>query len=84
MPASTRPLARCLQMLSVHGWPGRPNLAPDEGSRAAGPQVARCAAAQVVNHFGRAACITTKVGLCHALRELAWHDEADHRAFYPR
>jgi hypothetical protein len=39
---------------------------------------------QVVNHFPHTTCITTKVGLCHAIRELPWQEEADQRTFYPR
>eukprot|EP00798_Chlamydomonas_sp_ICE-L_P017105 gene17105-23404_t len=39
---------------------------------------------QIVNHFGKATCITTKVGLCRTLRELAWYEAADYRDFYPR
>ncbi len=39
---------------------------------------------QVVNHFSKASCITTKVGLCKTVRDLAWYETADHRDFYPR
>lgn len=39
---------------------------------------------QIVNHFDAAACLTTKMGLCMRVRQLAWFEPADHRRFYPR
>ncbi|KAL4480394.1 hypothetical protein ABPG74_020910 [Tetrahymena malaccensis] len=39
---------------------------------------------QIVNHFQKSACITTKVGLCKSLRNLVWHENVDIDTFYPR
>ncbi|KXZ46847.1 TTL3 protein [Gonium pectorale] len=39
---------------------------------------------QLVNHFRHSTCLTTKHGLCHTVRDLAWYEAADAAAFYPR
>ncbi len=39
---------------------------------------------QVVNHFDKNGVITTKVGLCHNLRNLIWYNNVDIDTFYPR
>jgi len=39
---------------------------------------------QLVNHFEKNASITTKVGLCRNLRNIAWFSNADMNAFYPK
>lgn len=39
---------------------------------------------QIVNHFQKSGCITTKVGLCRNLRNLVWHDIVDIDSFYPK
>ena len=39
---------------------------------------------QIVNHFTKAASITTKVGLTHSLKNLIWHKAVDIDTFYPR
>ena len=38
----------------------------------------------MVNHFGKASCITTKHGLCQTIRDMVWYEAADWLAFYPR
>ncbi len=39
---------------------------------------------QLVNHFNKAAAITTKVGLTHNLNNLIWFNNIDIDTFYPR
>ena len=39
---------------------------------------------QIVNHFAKAASITTKVGLTHSLKNLIWFNAVDIDTFYPR
>eukprot|EP00826_Nyctotherus_ovalis_P015458 TRINITY_DN14398_c0_g4_i2.p1 TRINITY_DN14398_c0_g4~~TRINITY_DN14398_c0_g4_i2.p1 ORF type:complete len:653 (+),score=118.89 TRINITY_DN14398_c0_g4_i2:31-1959(+) len=39
---------------------------------------------QAVNHFDNNTVITTKVGLCHHLRNLIWYNNVDVDTFYPR
>lgn len=39
---------------------------------------------QIVNHFGKNACFTTKVGLCRNIKNLIWSDNIDIDNFYPR
>ena len=39
---------------------------------------------QIVNHFPKAATITTKVGLTHSLKNLIWFNSVDIDTFYPR
>lgn len=39
---------------------------------------------QIVNHFGKATAITTKVGLTHSLKNLIWFNNVDIDTFYPR
>ena len=38
----------------------------------------------MVNHFSKAAAITTKVGLTHNLNSLVWFSNVDVDTFYPR
>jgi len=40
-------------------------------------------ASQIANHFDNNGAITTKVGLCHRLRDLIWHNNVDVNTFYP-
>jgi len=39
---------------------------------------------QTVNHFIKNTELTTKVGLCHNLRDLSWYHNVDIDTFYPR
>jgi len=39
---------------------------------------------QMVNHYEKNGVITTKVGLCHHLRDLIWYNNVDVDTFYPR
>lgn len=39
---------------------------------------------QIVNHFAKAASITTKVGLTHSLKNLIWFNSVDIDHFFPR
>jgi len=39
---------------------------------------------QIVNHFCKSAAITTKVGLCHSLKNLIWFNNVDVDSFYPQ
>lgn len=39
---------------------------------------------QIVNHFCKSAAITTKVGLCHSLKNLIWFNNVDVDTFYPQ
>jgi tubulin monoglycylase TTLL3/8 len=40
-------------------------------------------AKQMVNHFGKTRCLTTKTGITESLKSMVWYNE-DHREFYPR
>jgi tubulin monoglycylase TTLL3/8 len=39
---------------------------------------------QIVNHFWKSTAITTKVGLCHSLKNLIWFNNVDIDTFYPQ
>ncbi|CAD8172525.1 unnamed protein product [Paramecium octaurelia] len=39
---------------------------------------------QIVNHFAKIICLTTKVGLCKSLNNLIWFNNVDKNTFYPR
>lgn len=39
---------------------------------------------QMVNHYARNGCFTTKVGLCSSLRNLPWFHSGSADEFYPR
>lgn len=39
---------------------------------------------QMVNHFAKMICITTKVGLCKSLNNLIWFNNIDKNIFYPK
>jgi tubulin monoglycylase TTLL3/8 len=39
---------------------------------------------QMVNHYSRNGCFTTKVGLCSSLRNLPWFHSGCAEEFYPR
>lgn len=39
---------------------------------------------QIVNHFQKMTCLTTKIGLCRSLRNLIWYNNVDINQFYPR
>ena len=39
---------------------------------------------QLVNHFDKNTAVTTKVGLCHNLKNLIWFENVDIDEFYPR
>ncbi|XP_012590539.1 PREDICTED: uncharacterized protein LOC105854727 [Condylura cristata] len=39
---------------------------------------------QVLNHYGRTASFTTKIGLCVNMRTLPWYVQANPDAFFPR
>ena len=38
---------------------------------------------QIINHFDKNTLITTKVGLCHSLRNLIWFNNVEIDTFYP-
>uniref|UniRef100_A0A8C6EAA1 Tubulin tyrosine ligase like 8 n=1 Tax=Moschus moschiferus TaxID=68415 RepID=A0A8C6EAA1_MOSMO len=39
---------------------------------------------QMLNHYGKTASFTTKIGLCVSLRSLPWYVQANPDAFFPR
>ena len=39
---------------------------------------------QIVNHFCKSAAITTKVGLCHSLKNLIWFNNVEIDSFFPQ
>ncbi len=39
---------------------------------------------QMVNHYVKNSCITTKIGLCKSLKNVVWSNSEDINEFYPR